>query len=765
MVQSLPFRRTTPNALNLLGDDEAATELDEPPDDEIEFSKKLGSRDESSVDETGSPTSMHLRKPSLLTQALMSSPELNAVSDAETPNLVSDGGLTSPAGTTTPSPPLPSAKYIHFPPLEAKAVLSPNSTQRTEPEPCRQAGRNDATQETKIEETLGRRRCISFACGKNTRDVGDRAYLADPPQPPPQPESNPVAPPPRRPCMLRFACPTKPLRTKPAPTEAPRILSPVSKPYIHPKCSRNPQCNFEPSLPAKAGSINPNGSSASQRLPKVGVEVSLDRNGDSSAKGPSKSPNLKCFNRLDFQKSHATSFHEFTGASCPEDEWTNEQTAYRHKMTVGDTLQKEYAIRRLAEEAEEEAEEEDSNMRHGNEEIDVGICDSDELDGSINDGNETDDEEGFAASEDESEDGSGYQFWTPSLTTAATSMDHAEHIRPKGELIASESSIDSVATSDNTCDQNTITRNGGKRHPNSKELPLRPRGSDSKVEPFIIGTLDEDRPLQEALMSSVERRKLSRQKLIPQDIDPSFPTSDPEAEDEGNASDTEYTEDGAKSLNEQHSTRSDSDTSENKGRRTSKESTERRKKRSLSPHKRLMSPPPRRLLGHSIHRLRSPPPSHKKIDSPPSSRRMTPQDTSPSGNLEITGVPRLGQRPNLTHTASLPRFPNPFWAQQAKGESRYVATPLEGTSPTTRYGPEDLHKRGPIDIVQGLENKRQRRKEKFWRIHCQKAHAGKERERKCQPGKGAERMREVGKEMQDRFKGYGHNRPHLVLSI
>ena len=61
------------------------------------------------------------------------------------------------------------------------------------------------------------------------------------------------------------------------------------------------------------------------------------------------------FNRVDFQKSEATRFHEFAGSFNAEDEWINEQTAYRQKITVNDTLRKENAIRKLAEEAEEEA--------------------------------------------------------------------------------------------------------------------------------------------------------------------------------------------------------------------------------------------------------------------------------------------------------------------------------------------------------------------------------------------------------------------------
>jgi len=58
--------------------------------------------------------------------------------------------------------------------------------------------------------------------------------------------------------------------------------------------------------------------------------------------------------------------------------------------------------------------------------------------------------------------------------------------------------------------------------------------------------------------------------------------------------------------------------------------------------------------------------------------------------------------------------------------------------------PMEGHVRGAIDIVKGLENKRLRRKEKF----CQKYAANRARkgqpERHIPPGKGAERMRELG---------------------
>ena len=77
----------------------------------------------------------------------------------------------------------------------------------------------------------------------------------------------------------------------------------------------------------------------------------------------------------------------------------------------------------------------------------------------------------------------------------------------------------------------------------------------------------------------------------------------------------------------------------------------------------------------------------------------------------------------------------------------------------------DTHTRGPIDIVEGLEKKRQKRKEKFWRQHCRKA-AKEQQEKRPLPGRGAERMKELGLEVAERWRGYGVGlQSQLVLSI
>ena len=746
----------------LIGDDEVAAELDEPPDP-ILFSRKERPDEASPLTEDGAKLSPHYRKASLLTQALLTSPELNPVSDTDAPHLTSDGGMTSPTRTTTPSPPLPAIKYNGLPSFGSNDLLDPHPVKVHDTTQGPQNLGIDSNQETKVEATLGRRRRITFACGKNT-SVDDKGPRNTEDQEQTQEEPASSKAPTKRPCMLRFACPTKPSR---------------SEPREESKSSKLPQVNRSALLPAFLPSNSLKGPSDS-----ITAEQHFTRPEDYDEKVTAPSPNrfensmklpivsqdARPFNRIDFQRSEATSFHEFAGSYHTEDEWTSEQTAYRHKMTINDTLQKENAIRRLADEAEEEAEEEDGELND-----DDGDGETDDEDGGYDadligserisdDGNESDDEEGFADSDDESENGSGYQFWTPGLTTAATSTDQFEHIRPLTSRVASESSIESVIKSEVMKSGNNSKKDDIIHQSRSRKTSLPYQCEPAKHEDFIIGTLDEDRPLQEAYLSTLEQRRRSKQTLIPQDIDPSFPTSDPEADEDGNESEDEGTNYDSAQEGKTEYVVCQPDSFEQDQPRSRKGSSEKRDKTPAPSPRRLCPPPSRRLFGQSSHRLRSPPPQHRKLASPPSSRRPSPLARSPPIKSQGTEMPHLAQRPNLTHTASLPRTSNPFWDQHHIGLSREPQIPSEGTSPTTKIAYEtEYHTRGPVDIVQGLENKRQRRKEKFWRIHCQKAHAGKEKERRCMPGRGAERMREVGKEMQDRFKGY--NRANLMLSV
>ncbi len=732
------------------GDDESTSDDDEPP----HFSKLITPTFQGSTFEhrcMAMPHLQHSRKESLLTQALLTSPELTPLSDAEAPLLTSDGGLTSPARTTTPSPPPPVINPGSFASLiSADSTTSVKGRTGDEIHVTEETGA-DRSQEIKVEEGLGRRRCISFACGRqtSTRKQNDRLENTHVNS---RVSLMPVDPP-KRPCMLRFACPMKPPHTDISKHET------TSKPV-------------DRTMPPKADSVVP--------IPDVSLKER--RNSASMSKtNPVKNPvttpvsaqprKVQVFNRIDFQNSEATRFHEFAGPFNAEDEWISEQTAYRQKITINDTLRKENAIRKLAEEAEEEALEEEADEELNG--YDNGNELDDEFDGdnrlysdeASDGGNETDDEEGFADSDDESDGNSDYQFWTPGYTTAATSTDQFEHIRLAAHRTASESSIElanDARTGSTEPRKQPGTHRSPRMRPGTPELP-----DDAE---FVIGTLDEDRPLEDAYMSCLEERRRSRHKHVPQDIDPSFPTSEPDADndddDEENA--TQVHDEPEWVIGRPDSSAEESSSSKANGSPSVKASGSPMPspKRIHSPPRKKValhrSPPPHRhLFGQTTHRLRSPPPMHRKLTSPPSSRRPS-ISGSPHESHGIK-MPHLAQRPNLTHTTSLPRTPNPFWDQHRKSRFHGSDSPLNGTSPrSTGPAPIDLHSRGPIDIVQGLETKRQRRKDKFWRQHCR--NAGKEKERRCQPGKGAERMRELGLEMADRCKGYGQ-KPQLVLSV
>ena len=738
------------------GEDESAADLDEPPDHQLQFVKMKTPSFQSSApntehDDLASPNVTRDMKESLLTQALLSSPDTYPMSETELPVLTSDGGLTSPARTTTPSPPPPST----FAGLSRTTTKEGQHRDVDHVSDALQIARGVDTKkshETNIEAGLGRRRCVSFACGRQSTSQKTEQPSAQNEVPVEIPVKD--IDPPKRPCMLRFACPMKPLRTSTQRIEkkekSPSPLARISPP----KESRMIEPKSDPVVPTHCDSDSTIRSSPSHSDLRIPMAVQ-------SRKG-------RTFNRIDFQKCETTRFHEFACNFSTDDEWTNEQTAYRHKITVNDTLRKENAIRKLAEEAEEEAlDEEDEG-----ELLDDVIGEDDASDniGDVmsDDGNETDDEEGFGASDDESDGDSDYQFWTPGQTTAATSTDHLEHIRPIAHRVASDSSIESTINLQKDSAQAPETSRSHLKSPR-----MRPRASElPDSSDFVVGTVDEDRPLEEAYMSCLEKRRRSRHKLIPQDIDPSFPTSEPEANDENENDDGSEDSDvvntcmiGHLEISEEpeHIPRSKNSIKTQTG-----ESSIASPKRlqSPSPVKRIAvhrsPPPPRRLFGQSTHRLRSPPPMHRKLTSPPSSRR--PSTTgSPTKSCVGVNIPHLAQRPNLTHTTSLPRTPNPFWNQHRRACSQDTDSPLNDISPgTTSTKRSEIHSRGPIDIVQGLETKRQRRKDKYWRQHCRTV--GKEKHQRCQPGKGAERMKELGLEMADRFRGYGQ-RAQLVLSV
>ena len=738
--------RETPSG----GEDEHPADVDEPPDHKIRFERMpLHHRSTSEARAISSPSFLRTTNTSLLTQALHSSPDATSSSEAEAPALTSDGGLTT--SPNTPSPHLlvsdPPRLSFHDP---TDLSLTDSESHISHPKVALVSPEEKGTKD--LEANLKQRRCIKFACG---RQAAVEPKVEEPAKPR---DSVKPADPPKRPCMLRFACPFKPsaeavrgdqLERKTLRSPPPQgLLSPqsVTSPFL---LNRDPRQHRD------------SASSATTVKENISPGAKTDDN-----YGRLRSTSTNKRQKLDNRE--ATRFHEFGGSFGVEDEWTKEEIEDPKKITVNDTLRKEMVIRKLGQEAEEEAIEEDAEEEEDDDEDDNDIEDPDSEE-DFSDGNESDNEEGFAESDDESDGDSDYQFWTPGLTTAATSTDHVEHIRPLTQRMASISSIESIID----------MREKGRRGSHAKQMP--PRRSSTKAPKmrpgtpdlpdstdFVCGTLDEDRPLEVAYVSCLEERKRSKHRVIPQDIDPSFPTSDPEIDEED---DDEEDEVANQSSDEHKWIAGRPDDSESEEIPILKPRLSRRGTKSPMPSPRRMrspppmakraiihkSPPPRRLFGQSPNKKSTPFQIGLRLKSPPSSRMISPAD-SPRQNSHGMVLPHLAQRPHLTHTASLPRTPNPFWSKQ---RTRFEDSdePCDGATRTVAEG----HSRGPIDIVKGLEHKRQRRKEKFWRQHCR--NAGKEKDRKCQPGKGAERMREVGLEMANKGRGYGNNKAQLVLSI
>lgn len=729
-----------------MADEEPVSDVDEPPDEKMHFPRLVMPNNrilQPGYDCVTTPSLQINGKLSLLTQALLTTPNLTSWSDTEAPLLTSDGGLTSPARTNTPSPPLPTANMPGLVLMSSKAY--PKASSQFDIETAQFHEDNEILEkpaEKTVEAGLGRRRCISFACGRQTlSSINTNPKPADS-----NVEALKPALPPKRPCMLRFACPTKP------------STDVVQKPEQHKKPLGSPQRAHQLSSP------------------KLWTPIPSARHRESlpSLKSHSKNSEftvlskIPAFNRPDLELSEATRFHEFAGDFNIDDEWTNEQTAHRQKITVNDTLRKENAIRKLAEEAEEEALEEyeqSVGSLNNNDDSDDDEDDFDSNEEESDGGNESDDEEGFADSDDDSERGSQYQFWTPGLTTAATSVDQVEHPRPWTHRVTSESSIESmINTRERTANQNIGAKSAGKSQRARKFPKMRPgtpKLPDSTD--FVCGTLDEDRPLEVAYMSCLEERRRSKHKTIPQDIDPSFPTSDPDPEED---------DDNATHTSDDHvwvMGRLDDSDGDNRPVKSRNNASRRIGKSPMPSPKRPRSPaPPRRgtphrlppsrhLFGQSPYHLRSPYAVHQKLKSPPSTRR-TSFCISPRQTSERVIRPYLAQRPHLTHTTSLPRTPNPFWRHHHEAHDCGSDAPSGAGLATTA----DYCSRGPIDIIKGLESRRQRRRERLWRQHCR--YTAKDKERKCLPGKGAERMREVGLEMANKAKDYGQ-KPALVLSV
>ncbi|KAI5928677.1 hypothetical protein F4810DRAFT_705612 [Camillea tinctor] len=720
-------------------EDDAVADVDEPPDERLPAGPSENQFKRSAVRKVADNTE------SLLTKALHQSEEDTAVfqirglpprrrslnssiSLASTAELTSDTGFTSPERTNTPSPPSP---VIFLARLnmemfdEKPRIAGLHETSREVGSSTKQVGNDNKSKDPAIED-LPKKRCISFACGPKpeTKKPAPQPQAAEPQATTEKPQ--------RRTC-IKFACPAKPAnqstspRREEKPPAAPQPVEAAAKPKPGSPCSvrkyRSPSATRGRSH--RSSTPRP----FSQGLAAIRSAKYLTANTSD----------------LNSESSH---FHEFACDEPREEDWILQNfPATGQRLTINDTLKKENEIRRLAAEAEEEEEqddidadvdddneeEEEADVQDEHEEDEDDAEDEEDVDdcsgyGSDDDGSDgynTDNEGGFADSDDDDDDGD-LQLWTPGQgPVICLSGDVPLMRRPSlaGNRSSSASSSDAG---------NDVARPSPERTRRLKIRPGTPELPDSTD--FVCGTLDEDRAIEDAYISCIAARRREKLRQIPQDIDPSFPTSEPEDEEiephqHAHESDDQLWIHGeledihhAKELGVERRKKREAQTSPKRFRSPPP-------KRHLSPPPKVRGRSPRRLFDrHSPRRLVSPPPSGRGVKSPPASL----VHDGNRGNHEFKA---LAFRPGLTHTKSLPRAPAMF-PHHLKGQRR------SGKSASTG------HVRGAIDIVKGLEKKRQRRKEKFreryLQKHCNKARKGQIPDKRPQPGKGAERMREIG---------------------
>ncbi|KAF1831820.1 hypothetical protein BDW02DRAFT_35233 [Decorospora gaudefroyi] len=718
------------SAPTIPAEEESVADVDEPPEPRAQRPTPLVLQ-HSSTSSFSKSKPVFGRKESLLTTALKpssnaSSPvddhsdqspsrNLSCVSmwsnNSGTADLTSDGGFTSP-GTRpcTPSPPLP-ATSLHglLPLLHKKPVELPLSMVSPDDESAMPLQNN----EQKVEALLGRKRCIMFACGPKE----EKKPTKEPAKPKPAPSSEE---PPKRVCTIKFACPTKISTDAPnkSTTARPRRMG-----------SPAPPARRIPSSPKPSSKVHRDSDSTVRNNSPVSVRKvrAIDRTRRLSANS-------------DLARCEAYRFHEFASSEEEVEEWTQEITCHRNRLTVQDTLKVENNLRKLGEEvAEEEAIEEEEEDEDEDDVAEMDDDDDDLLDGDeagsdaysdvTDEGFQTDDENGFAVSDDDSDAGSDYNWWAPGASTAATSVEHLEQLRLKPNRTVSESSIGSLESREGLKISDKPSRRKKSRPVNIRvPSPELPDSTD-----FVCGTLDEDRPAEAAYMSTLERRRAAKHKPTPQDIDPTFPTSDPELPDDEEDEVSEVETAASETDHLMMHGGMDPPDGDLRGRRKDvlkKHSPlpSPKRLRSPPPAKRAVhrSPPPRKLFGNSPKRLHSPPPP-MRLRSPPPTRRGS---VNPLGNqkrsersIHFGGI---AERPALMVSTSVPRTPiamrNPFDIEEEEADS------------------SEMPIRRAIDIQVGLEKKRQRRKEQLYR----KQHRKGAKEKRHAPGRGAERMREMG---------------------
>lgn len=615
---------------------------------------------------------------------------------ASTADLTSDTGLTSPSRTNTPSPPLPdlsSLRLRHGATDQRPGFLASFFGVRKVEEPVQEAPRA---------QEAPRKRCIQFACAAKPQAQPQAVPVAAPSAASPPTLKTPLAQEPPKRC-IKFACTARPSSAQ--------------------KTSPKP---YEPSTPKR-----------SMTLP-VPISPRIVPAQQESVKASLVRPRFLRASSTELIRD-ASQFHEFASGMAREDDWIRQEDSTQTKLTISDTLVKENLFRRLGAEAEEEAEQEereedeaetamddeDDDEDEDDEDDEVDVLDMEDEDedeeddeddddeaDDDSDGYHTDEETGFADSDEEDDEDENMVLWTPGR---APSVPRQVTPRLARRLSLTEQSDSSIGT-------RRSPRRSVKARPIGPqvEAPDLPDSTD-----FVCGTLDEDRPVEDAYLSCLAARRNEKLRIIPQDIDPSFPASDLDEEDDEDVYVAAADSDEHPWI---HGAMEDLDMETDRARR-------RRKNANPSP-RRFRSPPPKRRGSPAPKpRARSPKPLFDR-QSPRRARSPAPKAVAIATPIQ---TPRQGAhtkfqlagRPGLTQTKSLPR-PAAIFRHQKQPKGSKTSSDTDG------------HIRSAIDIVKGLEKKRLRRKEKFFQKYCDRARRGQIPERKPLPGLGAERMRELG---------------------
>ncbi|EWC43489.1 hypothetical protein DRE_07521 [Drechslerella stenobrocha 248] len=502
--------------------------------------------------------------------------------------------------------------------------------------------------------TLGRKRCITFACPSTIWQKGsdEKPKIEQP---------TPI----RRQTTLKFACTVKdeskpPGRPSSPPPTTRRLRSP-------PPQSNHLSVNAHTRRDSSATVVD-----ESKPTPVPAKAISV-------VSAASSASNIERF--YEFASSVDESVHS----------WMNAAQFPTRLLKPDCLLEKEKEIRKLSqavEEDDDQADEDDAGEDNDNLEVD----DDEEDDGykedeedeeyelwsDSDDGNRSDNEDGFAESDDEDVD---YVSTKP-----GTAIPDRQTDRPTCCRNASDSSLASGHHSrkPGLC---SFQRSGRITiRPSTPELP------DSTD--FVPGTFDEDKVLEDYYLSCMEERKSMKKGFRPQDIDPSFPTDDDDNED-------------------------DEEEAQSSARHRRGSMARRNSSASRSPR---VSPP-------STRRFRSPPPTARR-----GSRGMSPNKRRPSFSARSPPpqgrVGRLrfdfgANRSSLARSASMPRH---GLCTRKKVCHTTSTSPKPSKAITFR-------KRGALDIVKGLERKRMRRREHVYgRPREYRAEAGEGVERMREVG-------------------------------